>query len=122
MDLINQELGRRLTVQEVAALVGRSSGSVYKRYRDYGGIKDGRLILFFEKWVLEALQRRRENAHSQDRSQGTIELVREDQPPLREERREKVRIEKGSPRVGDSGEVEGRALRKDRHSLFGVSR
>ena len=64
--MIKDALGKRLSPQEVADVVGRGVSSVYKNYSRYGGVKDGNKLLFFEKWVFDALKKMSLVAHESD--------------------------------------------------------
>lgn len=60
MRLLNDELGPRLSVEEVANYLGLDEKTVRQYYRELGGMRLGRLFLFFERSVLNALQKRTE--------------------------------------------------------------
>src|SRR5215510_12311649 len=50
------DLGARLSIAEVAALFEVAETTVKRHYHRYGGIKPGRIPLFFEKLVSEAVR------------------------------------------------------------------
>ena len=57
MHLLNDELGRRMSAEEVANYLGLDEKTVRQYYRELGGMRLGRLFLFFERSVLNALQK-----------------------------------------------------------------
>ena len=60
MQVLENELGPRLSVEEVANYLGLDEKTVRQYYRELGGMRLGRLFLFFERSVLNALQKRTE--------------------------------------------------------------
>jgi len=58
MEIIRQELGKRLSVKEVANLFGVDARFVRQHYAELGGMRLGnRIYIFFEKEVINAIQR-----------------------------------------------------------------
>jgi len=57
MRLLNVVLGRRMSAEEVANYLGLDEKTVRQYYRELGGMRLGRLFLFFERSVLNALQK-----------------------------------------------------------------
>ena len=61
MDTTSQDhlhdLGRKLTIAEVATLFEVEVTTVKRHYTRYGGVMLGRKLLFFEKLVSEAVER-----------------------------------------------------------------
>ena len=107
MHLLNDELVRRMSAEEVANYLGLDEKTVRQYYRELGGMRLGRLFLFFERSVLNALQKRTEM----------------DCPSAegREETGEGVSDEEASIGVGkqDAAKTRKRVEREDRHGLFG---
>jgi excisionase family DNA binding protein len=107
VSLIDQELGRRLTPQEVAELLGLDVKTVRKYHHELGGIRVGSRILFFEKELIDAVQTRRK----MDRTGA----------PKRTETGEGTLDKEGSSQLG-SGHAEStrrRLAKNDKHGLFG---
>ena len=57
MQVYENELGPRLSVEDVANYLGLDEKTVRQYYRELGGMRLGRLFLFFERSVLNALQK-----------------------------------------------------------------
>lgn len=93
MNIIQQELGKRLHVKEVASLFGVDTRFVRLHYAELGGIRLGdRIYIFFEKEVINAVQRQIKHKESVDRS--SKDKREEDQTPLSDK--------KGGYRMGDN--------------------
>ena len=60
MKLLNEELGSPLTAPQVAEYLGMDVKTVRKYYIELGGIRIGTQYLFFEREVLNAIQKRKE--------------------------------------------------------------
>jgi hypothetical protein len=60
MPVLENELGRRMSAEEVANYLGLDEKTVRQYHRELGGMRLGRLFLFFERSVLNALQKRTE--------------------------------------------------------------
>jgi hypothetical protein len=56
------ELGRRLTPQEVAKKLNLDYQTVLKYYREIGGMRLGRIFLFFENRIVQALGKESDHA------------------------------------------------------------
>ena len=54
---LEQEIGKRLTVNEVANFLGIDKKTVRENYDKLGGMRLGRLYLFFERSVINAIQK-----------------------------------------------------------------
>ena len=54
MKSLEQELGKRLTVSEVAEFLGIDKKTVRENYNKLGGMRLGRLYLFFERSLIDA--------------------------------------------------------------------
>ena len=59
MKHLEEQLGKKMTVQEVASFLGIDEKTVRKYYADLGGVRLGRAYLFFEKEVINAIQARK---------------------------------------------------------------
>jgi hypothetical protein len=62
--LISKALGRRLSIKELAELLDISEQTIYRNPQRYGGAKIGGRLLFFEKWVVEALENQRQGGNN----------------------------------------------------------
>lgn len=81
MDIIRKELGKRLTVKEVASVFGVDARFVRQHYEELGGMRLGdRIYIFFEKEVINAIQRQIKHKDTVDRS--SKDQRKEDQTPL----------------------------------------
>lgn len=58
MTELKNTLGKRLTAQEVADYLGIDVETVRRYYTDLGGMRLGRLILFFENLMIDAIRER----------------------------------------------------------------
>ncbi len=58
MAMIEDELGSALHPEDMARYLGLNVKTVRKHYQKLGGIRLGRQILFFEKEVIHAVQKR----------------------------------------------------------------
>ena len=58
MELLKEHLGRAMRTREVAEYLGFDEKTVIKYYAELGGIRLGRLYLFFEKEFINAIQKR----------------------------------------------------------------
>ena len=105
MRLLNDELGRRMSAEEVADYLGLDEKTVRQYYRELGGMRLGRLFLFFERSILNAIQKRTEM----------------DCPSAegREETGKKISDSEGSEGLGsqDDPKTARRMEREDRHGL-----
>lgn len=94
MEIIRQELGKRLTVKEVACLFGVDARFVRQHYAELGGMRLGdRIYIFFEKEVINAIQR-------QNKRENAVGRAGEDQ---RSENQTSMLDKKGGCRVGNKG-------------------
>jgi hypothetical protein len=54
--LIEADLGKRLTRQELSSLLGLNYKTICKHYQELGGIRIGNRYIFFERRVIDAIQ------------------------------------------------------------------
>jgi len=104
--MLEKELGKKLQAKDVAQYTGLDVKTVRKYYRELGGMRLGRLYVFFEGRLINAIQKRTKM-----------------ESPSAEERktdRENIQHEKKGCRVGsrNEGKTRRRVGREDRHSLF----
>jgi hypothetical protein len=107
MNILEKDLGKALSSQEVAVYFECDVKTVRKYYRDLGGIRLGRHYRFFEKEIYNAIQKR--SAMDCSSEEG------------REEAEQGISNEKGSYRVGneDAAKTRRRLGGEDRHNIFG---
>jgi hypothetical protein len=101
--MLQEGLGQALSSKAIAEYIGLDEATVRKYYQSLGGIRIGTKYLFFEKEVLNAIQKRTHMDWSDT----------EGWP----EDREAVRDEEGGPALG------GEAAKKNHHRLedpFGI--
>jgi transcription initiation factor TFIIIB Brf1 subunit/transcription initiation factor TFIIB len=73
MNAMTETLGKRLTAQEVADYLGVDAETVRRYYNSLGGMRLGRLILFFENLIIQAIK---ENCHAlqeEEKEQGGMD-------------------------------------------------
>jgi predicted transcriptional regulator len=58
MSILEERLGRALRCQELAEFLGIDEKTVRQYYKELGGMRMGRLYVFFEKEVIRAIQTR----------------------------------------------------------------
>jgi hypothetical protein len=106
MPVLENELGRRMSAEEVANYLGLDEKTVRQYHRELGGMRLGRLFLFFERSVLNALQKRTEMGSPSEEGW--------------EETGEDVSDKEAGIRMGgqDAAKTRKRLEREDRHGLF----
>ena len=72
MNLLDDKLGKVLSPKDVAAYMGLDEKTIRQYYQELGGIRLGRHILFFEKEVVNAVQKR-SKIYSPSESEGEEE-------------------------------------------------
>ena len=108
MSIIEDSLGKTLSVTEVAKIFNVDSRNVRKHYKNLGGIKIGiRKIIFFEKEVVNAIQ-------AQRRISRPSQMVRRKENP---ENNKVLQNKEGSHQVGS--ERRGKTFQiYDEHGIF----
>ena len=106
MSIIHQELGKRLTVKEVATLFGVDARFVRQHYDELGGMRLGnRIYVFFEREVVNAIQGHIKR--SMDRaSEGK-----------RKEEKTQVPDKKRSVGMGGNAKIKGAICTRDPYNL-----
>jgi len=107
MEILEKELGKKLSVKQVAILLGRDEKTIRKHYSELGGMRLGRCYMFFERRIVDAIQKRTELYCPS--AEGWTETA------------EGICDEEASAGVGsqDEAKTRQRLEREDRHSLFG---
>ena len=108
MKLIEQHLGRALSVKQIAEYLNINEKTVREHYQELGGIRIGRQFKFFEREVINAIQKSQKQIYSASQEE-------------RETEGEGVRKIEPSQSVGSKDEknVRRRLERNDKHGLFG---
>jgi hypothetical protein len=70
MSALVETLGRKMTAQEVAEYLGVDAETVRRYYPYLGGIRLGRLILFFENLVIQKIKERSHALQEDEKEQG----------------------------------------------------
>ena len=99
-------MGSVLRPEEVARYLGLDVKTVRQYYRDLGGMRLGRRILFFERRILDAIQKRTE--------------VDSPSAEVWHETGEGLSDQEGGTELGNEDEAKTRKRleREDRHGLF----
>jgi DNA-binding transcriptional regulator YhcF (GntR family) len=107
MDLLKKELGKALSVKELANYLDADAKTIRKYYQELGGIRIGRHFKFFEKEVINAVQTWNEIHRTSEEEQ--------------KENREGIQEAPRSSGLGIGNEANARSRleREDRHGLFG---
>jgi hypothetical protein len=107
MKIIQENLGRSLSAESVAKYLGLDVKTVRQYYRELGGMRLGRKYLFFERSVINAIQKRTElDSPSAEKWTETREGVFD----------EETSVDMGSQ---DEAKARKRMEQEDRHGLFG---
>jgi hypothetical protein len=114
-------LGRKFSVKKVAKLMSLGINNVYTRYKELGGIKIGRKIIFFEANLVAAIKNIQEiqSAQQEEEQEGSMAVVRKnclegrggDNETLSNKRRSKLMGSKE-----ERGIIKSKKL--DRHNLI----
>jgi hypothetical protein len=100
------EFGKRMTAEQVAALMKVNVKKVRSMYKELGGMRLGRNYLFFERSVNDAIQKRTEvDSPSAEGRKATGEGVSDQEAGIR----------LGGP---DAAKARKRMEREDRHGLL----
>ena len=73
MNALTEKLGKRLTTQEVAEYLGVDAETVRRYYHSLGGIRLGRLILFFENLVIQEIRGNSHALQEEEKEQGGVD-------------------------------------------------
>ena len=73
MNALTDKLGKRLTAKEVADYLGIDVETVRRYYQRLGGIRLGRLILFFENLMIDAIKETRHAIQEKEKEQGGVD-------------------------------------------------
>jgi len=69
MSELTETLGKRLTAQEVADYLGVDAETVRRYYHSLGGIRLGRLILFFENLMIDKIKEKSNAIQTKEKEQ-----------------------------------------------------
>ena len=73
MNTLTNTLGKRLTAQEVADYLAIDVETVRRYYKHLGGIRLGRLILFFDNLVIDAIKEKSYAVQEKEKEQGGVD-------------------------------------------------
>jgi len=73
MNTLTKTLGKRLTAQEVADYLGIDAETVRRYYCTLGGIRLGRLILFFDNLVIDAIKEKSNAVQKKEKEQDPMD-------------------------------------------------
>jgi len=107
MKVLEKDLGKPMSAEELANHLGMGVKTVRKHYSELGGMRLGRQYLFFERSVVNAIKERTEM--DRPSAEGGAETG------------EGISDEEGSVDVGSQNEAKTcqRLEQEDRHDLFG---
>ena len=73
MQRLEESLGKRMSVKEVAAYLELDKETVRRLHEDLGGIRLGNRILFFENLIVESLRRKCNAIQTQEKEQNRMD-------------------------------------------------
>ena len=98
MDILQEQLGKTLTVEEVAKYLKIDKRTVRKYYLQLGGVRLGRAYRFFERSINDAIQAPWKMAcTSENKRQDKTQIISQEKPSNRmggRTKEKKKRIEK----------------------------
>ena len=101
MNAILEELGRPMSVKEAAQAIGFGIEKMRRVYSRYGGVRDGRRIIFYERRLIDAISKLQQE---QQREIPMVGASRNDTAKREKEAAAKaVPDKKRSPEVGGRG-------------------
>ena len=108
MKLLEEYLGRVLSTKQVANYLNIKEKTVRIHYQELGGIRIGRQYKFFERGIINAIQKSQKQIYSTGQEERSAE-------------REGLSDVEGSESVGSKDEknVRRRLERQDKHGLLG---
>ncbi len=106
MNFLDEKLGKVLRPKDIADYLGLDEKTVRQYYQDLGGIRLGNRILFFEKEVINAIQKR-SKIYSPSEIEG-------------EEKGKNLPEQKESDRMGEQVPVKSRRdlAKEDKHGII----
>ena len=102
--IIEADLGKRLTRQELSSIFGLNYKTICNHYQKLGGIRVGNRYLFFEKKVVDAIQE-------------AIDMGKSDPTRSREDS-ENIPVEEGGPGLGEGSKRGSCRKLEDPHGIF----
>ena len=97
MNELIETLGKRLTAQEVAEYLGVDAETVRRYYHHLGGIRLGRLILFFENLMIDKIREKSNAIQKKEKEQNGMDCRCDAQ---REEVLQDIRYQDRGTRLG----------------------
>lgn len=119
MSELIETLGKRLTAQEVAKYLDVDAETVRRYYHSLGGIRIGRLILFFENLIIHAIK---ENSHAlqeEEKEQGGVDSRCD---ATREEVLQNIRYQNQGPCMGVRNKKSSRRRLDDPFGILDADR
>lgn len=119
MSIFDESLGRQMNAHAVADLLELSLSTIYRDPTRYGGVKIGGRWRFYERFIVETINKRRaeQDARQKENSWKAL-LLRQGDSSRREGEGEKIPSEVGCEGVGRREEA-GNILRcYSRHDLW----
>ena len=106
MSILEKELGKALTTEEVADYLGLDEKTVRSYYQELGGLRLGRNYVFFERRLIDAISKRTE--------------MESPSAKRRKTERQNIQHKEGGISVGSRDETKARRRvgREDRHGLL----
>ena len=104
MQQLQKQLGRPLKTKDVASFLGLDVKTVRQYYKELGGIRLGRRYVFFEKEVINAIQKKRQVGSSGKKKW--------------QEEREDVSNKKGGHQLGKRNAEKSIQRLSEKHDLF----
>ena len=105
MKLLEEYLGRALSTKQVANYLNIKEKTVREHFQELGGIRLGRHFKFFERRIIDALEKREEiySASQEERSaerEGISDPEGSESMGSQDEKAERRRLERGNDRHG----------------------
>ena len=72
MNCLKENLGRRISVKELAEYLGLDTETVRRHYVSLGGIRLGRRILFFENLIVETIKEECHALQEEEKEQNRV--------------------------------------------------
>lgn len=119
MSIFHESLGRQMNVRAVAELLELSLSTIYRDPTKYGGVKIGGRWRFYERFLVETINKRRaeQDARQKENSWKAL-LLRQGDSSRRQSEGEKIPAEVGCKGVGGGEEKGGILSCYSRHDLW----
>lgn len=119
MSIFEKSLGRQMDVRSAAELLELSPSTIYRDPVKFGGVKIGGRWRFYERFIIEAIEKRRlEQDARQAENRWQDLLLRQGDPSRRKGEGKEVSTEVGSQGVGRGDEAGNILACYSRHDLW----